>query len=190
MGKLVKYHHPPGSFFMVELVQGIFALPRWESFPPFFSQFFFFCVGMCIRKTRCNMGMLLDTSNTFSVPSCVLLYFESCMESPVSTMGLEFRFRMYPPASFQHVKSVCTTVFVLLWPGFSMEHDQGQLHLKWDAGWHGGCFMFIFYFTPILREMIHDLTVMFLRLGFSTKSSEHWKIWIPTTSVILSNWFM
>ena len=155
----------------------------------FFSQGFFL-VGMCITKTSCNMGMLLDTSNTFSVPSCVLLYFESrsngfecppwvlnfvsgCILLPVSSTWIQCLLRSL---------SSCD----LDW----MEHYQEQLHLKWDAG---SRWMFYFNFfihpTPILREMIQFDHYVF-KTGFSTESSEHWKICIPTTSAILSNWSM
>lgn len=179
----------PDLFFMVELLQGIFALCRWESFPPIFF-LCFFLVWMCITKTSCNMGMLLDTSNTFSVPSCVLLYFESRshgFECPPWVLNFVSGCILLPVSS---TWSQCLLRSLSSCDLDWMEHYQEQLHLRWDAGsrWMF-YFNFLFHPAPILREMIQFDYYVF-KTGFSTESSEHWKICIPTTSVILSNWSM
>lgn len=180
---------------MVELLQGIFALRRWESLPPFFFSGIFFLVGMCITKTSWNMGMLLDTSNTFSVPSCVLLYFESRshgFECPAWVLNFVSGCILLPVSS---TWSQCLLQSLSSCDLDWMEHYnyQEQLHLKWAAGsrwmFYFHVFHLLFHPAPILREMIQFDYYVFKK-GFSTESSEHWKICIPTTSVILSNWSM
>lgn len=167
-GKLVKSHHPPGSIFIVELLQGHICFTQMRVIS---THFFLrvFMVGMCMAKASCNMGMLLDTSNTFSVPSCVLLYFESRshgFECPPWVLNFVSGCILLPVSS---TWSQCLLRSLSSCDLDWMEHYQEQLHLKWDAG---SRWMFYFNFLFTRHRSLgrwSSLTIMFLRRVFQPK---------------------